>query len=99
MFDGISLDELLAFNTYMKHGGVESTFECQNIMFKCLAEVGPLWRASSYGIDLEGRTWTHAIWADNIQPFSNAVDHLNIMVRSLTEMLLECQLEWNMDSL
>ena len=40
-FDGICLDKPIPFNKGAKQGGVESTFEWNYLMFKCLVELDP----------------------------------------------------------
>ena len=98
-FDGIGLDKPVSFNKCAKQGGVESSFEWNQLMFNCLVVLDPLWKASGYGINLDGRLWTHAVWADNVWLFANSAEHLTLMIRRLTDVFNSWCLNWKLDSL
>jgi hypothetical protein len=98
-FDSISLEHPIRFNKCAKQGGVESAYEWNSVMFMCLAELDPLWHESGYGVDLGGRRYTHAVWADNVWLFDHNPDNLKKMMQSLTTLLRREHLHWKPDSL
>ena len=98
-FDGITLEMPVTFNKCARQGGVESAYQWNAVMFMCLAELTPLWHDSGYGVDLGGRRYTHAVWADNIWLFDHCPCNLKKMMQSLTAVLALHHLRWKPDSL
>ena len=98
-FDAITLDEPIRFNKCAKQGGVESAYQWNNVMFTCLADLVQVWYESGYGLDLGGRRYTHAVWADNVWLFDHDVENLKKMMQSLTTSLAQRRLYWKPDSL
>ena len=61
--------------------------------------VVPVWHESDFGINLNGRRYTHLVWADNIWLLSTEPDELQKMVKSMTAVLNANGSEWKCDSL
>ena len=85
----IDLEDAIPFTKCIRQGGVESTFQWNCTIHKCLGALVPLWRESGYGIVLDDSIYTHAVWADNAWLFSHDATSLKKMATSLTSILAE----------
>ncbi len=50
--------------------------------------MGPIvrtWEQFTFGLTLEGRRWTHVVWADGIWLLEEKEGNLNMMVQGLTQ--------------
>jgi hypothetical protein len=68
-------------------------------MFMCMAELVQLWHESGYGINLGGRVYTHAIWADNVWLLDHNPNNLEKIIKSLTDVFAKYQLHGKPESL
>ena len=69
------------------------------VIFMILDLVAPIWHESEYGIILNGRRYTHVVWADNVWLLAACPVQLLSMINSFTELLHDNVLEWKLDSL
>ncbi len=98
-FQGILLELGIPFNRCFRQGGVESAYCWNMVMYMILDLVVPVWHESEYGIVLNGRRYSHAVWADNVWLLATCPRHFQSMVNSLTTLFHEYGLEWKLDSL
>ena len=98
-FQGISLEHGVPFTKCARQGGMESAYAWNMVMYMVLDLLVPLWYDSGYGVTLNGRRYTHIIWADNVWLLATCPEDLQKMINSLADIFHHHSLEWKLDSL
>ena len=97
---GVPVKEPIVFNKCIRQGGVESPKVWRISMIAIMSSLVQLWKdMDGYGVMIDGRRYSHIIWADNVWLLGTSRCILQHMAQMLTDTLEYRGLAWKPSSL